>query len=559
MNDPRTTPKLTILIVSYNAGDKLLRTLESITSQSLQPGILIKDGGSADGSFEAARKHLASHGYDLQSETEASAAVTEEAAGTQPPAWCIRVKDNGIYDAMNQAITALASRQTTPVPPNSHYILFLNCGDYFADEQVAADLIRTITGDRQLWQLQGPGPGDTALADWSGDGPPPTIYYGDVYERVTGQRVASNPRLDAYGLYRNVPCHQACIYDLSLLIGNHFNTRFRVRADYEQFLRLVCRAHARTVYTGRLIADYEGGGFSETPEHLQLSEKEHRAIIRHYLSASQIRRFDLYRCLTLAPLRTKLSRSPLTSGLYNHLKQAVYQIRRARHVFSLFLIVLALSGCAQSSSDRLPEVVAAVHSLHETRRATEVIALSEEAEALSVAVEWEETLLALNLREAILAERDYAAMKEERIAAALLEVEALRQEYDALKLTMNAALQREREEAEERQRHTRIPFHLQNATGHVITGVFLAEGTASPQTAGSGLLPEGTQLAAGETILGLVAEVDLHQTDRQLVITDDRNQIYQYALPVALTAETAQHPLRIKLHPVSEGMTVYTE
>ena len=37
------------------------------------------------------------------------------------------------------------------------------------------------------------------------------IYYGNVYERVTGQLVSSNPKLNAFGCYRNVPCHQRCV------------------------------------------------------------------------------------------------------------------------------------------------------------------------------------------------------------------------------------------------------------------------------------------------------------------------------------------------------------
>ena len=46
-------PFFTIIVVSYNAGDKLLKTVESITRQSYTDyRVLVKDGMSTDGSVE---------------------------------------------------------------------------------------------------------------------------------------------------------------------------------------------------------------------------------------------------------------------------------------------------------------------------------------------------------------------------------------------------------------------------------------------------------------------------------------------------------------------------
>ena len=151
------------------------------------------------------------------------------------------------------------------------------------------------------------------------------IYDGNVYERVTGQLVSSNPKLNAFGCYRNVPCHQACFYERELLLRHPFQLEYRVRADYEQFLWCFFEAKANPFYTGITVADYEGGGFSETKKNLAVSKEEHREIVQKYMSFGQRFTYRLILCLTLAPLRTRISKNEKTAALYNRLKAALYR------------------------------------------------------------------------------------------------------------------------------------------------------------------------------------------------------------------------------------------
>ena len=117
-------------------------------------------------------------------------------------------------------------------------------------------------------------------------------FYYEMYERVTGQLVSSNPKLNAFGCYRNVPCHQACFYERELLLRHPFQLEYRVRADYEQFLWCFFEAKANPFYTGITVADYEGGGFSETKRKKSCRiEEEHREIVQKYMSFGQ--RFTL--------------------------------------------------------------------------------------------------------------------------------------------------------------------------------------------------------------------------------------------------------------------------
>ena len=152
------TPFFSIIVVCLNPGEKLLQTLQSIQKQEFRDyEIVLKDGGSTDGSLQK-----------LDPEQSGLHVVTKP--------------DRGIYDAMNQAVEEAKGR----------FVFFLNCGDWFMDEQVLADMHDRIAGHEQTGTEHS------------------AIYYGNVYERVTGQLVSSNPKLNAFGCYRTVPCHQAC-------------------------------------------------------------------------------------------------------------------------------------------------------------------------------------------------------------------------------------------------------------------------------------------------------------------------------------------------------------
>lgn len=276
-------PKFSILIVCLNAGDKIRSTLDSIRKQTfLDYEIVIKDGLSTDGSLAFAE--------ELQ---KTSVLYAEENEGMLR---LVRKKDNGIYDAMNQAVAEARGR----------YLYFLNCGDTFYDRNVLAVMAELIDEN----------PSEQG------------IYYGNIFERLTGQVVSSNPQMNAFGCYRNVPCHQACFYDRKLLLDHPFDTRYKVRADYEQFLWCFFTKKYKDgvlfYYGDMLVADYEGGGFSETAENRKLSAKEHQEIVRKYMTRGQVFRYRLIMWITLAPIRTRLSQNEKTAGLYNRFKRMLY-------------------------------------------------------------------------------------------------------------------------------------------------------------------------------------------------------------------------------------------
>lgn len=265
-------PRFSVLVVCLNPGERLNATLSSILCQTYKDyEIIIKDGCSTDGSLSYAEK------------------IKDDV----PCLKLIEKKDNGIYDAMNQAVAEA----------KGSYLYFLNCGDIFHDENVLRAMADFMEKNQEK------------------DG----IYYGNIYESLTKQVVASNPHMDAFGCFRNVPCHQACFYKRELLTAHPFMTKYRVRADYEQFLWCFFEAGAETFFTGLLIADYEGGGFSEAAENRKCSVKEHREITARYMKRGQILKYRLILWLTLAPLRTRLAQNEKTAGMYNRMKKMIYR------------------------------------------------------------------------------------------------------------------------------------------------------------------------------------------------------------------------------------------
>ena len=152
------------------------------------------------------------------------------------------------------------------------------------------------------------------------------IFYGNQYNVRQKCVVYSAPEVNDFTCYRNVPCHQVCFYDARLFSERGYDTRYRVRADYEHFLYCIYEKMAEVVYTELLVADYEGGGFSETAENRRISAQEHGEIARRYLGWRKVLGYQAVMLLTLAPLRTKIAENEQLSGIYNGLKAGLYRM-----------------------------------------------------------------------------------------------------------------------------------------------------------------------------------------------------------------------------------------
>lgn len=281
-------------MVSRNAGDKLYKTLQSILSQTYENyEVVWKDGCSSDGSVDRALD---------DSYTQKNTQKNTQKSGEEPvslrhdPRIRLTVKpDQGIYDAMNQAVEEA----------RGSFLIFLNCGDTFAGPQVLEKTAHAMAAARQ-------------------NGHRSRIFYGNTYAERLKTLISSAPQMDGFACYRNIPCHQSCFYDRHLFDNKKYDTSLKIRADYDHFLWCFYEGKAEPLYMDFTVASYEGGGVSESRENRNLDREEWQRCIHRYMKKSEIRHYRLLMALSLAPLRRWIAETPALSGGYHRIKSLIY-------------------------------------------------------------------------------------------------------------------------------------------------------------------------------------------------------------------------------------------
>lgn len=274
--------RFSVITVCLNPGEKLNATLASILGQTDPDAeVVLKDGGSSDGSVERwQRENAARPGFGRVK-------IFVE-------------KDGGIYDAMNQAVAHAAG----------DFLIFLNCGDTFADEGVLERTAKVLEEEEK-----------------AGTDMDRLILYGDTCGEKNGVVIASAPAITGFTCYRNIPCHQSCFYSAALCKEKPYDLQYRIRADYDHFLWCFYRGRAKMRHMGFPVAFYEGGGFSESKKNEDRDRQEHRQITRAYMGRGELLCYRGLMALTLAPLRRAAAESRMLSAPYHWLKKRLYRRR----------------------------------------------------------------------------------------------------------------------------------------------------------------------------------------------------------------------------------------
>ncbi|WP_425960603.1 glycosyltransferase [Rhizobium nepotum] len=213
--------KLTVVTATRNNSQDLIATAKSIREQ-------------LNRNFE----WLVYDGSDQKDERLKIESLKDGmAAAGVPRVRMVHRFDNGIYEAMNNAVTLC----------EGEFVIFLNCGDMFVDERTIdliqaslVDNIDVLHGDEIYIESDGTVKLKTGM---------PAKDFWDGFGE------GGRPYLD------NMVCQQAIVYRTSVLRKNPMSLTFRVSADHDYFFDLYNKGYQFS-YVNMPLCIYFAGGFS---------------------------------------------------------------------------------------------------------------------------------------------------------------------------------------------------------------------------------------------------------------------------------------------------------
>lgn len=193
--------KISVITVTYNAGNVIEKTLKSILSQSYQNiELIIIDGKSSDNTIDIIKKY----------QDGISTLISE--------------KDEGIYDAMNKGID-LATGE---------FIIYMNAGDTFYDDTVVSSIAKTIT-----------------------DVPDCVVGYGSTLIHYPFGDYIVDPDSPSE-LERCMPfCHQSVFVKADVIKKFKFQNNLKIAGDHNQLLRIFRNFPDRFLRYNGVVSVYE--------------------------------------------------------------------------------------------------------------------------------------------------------------------------------------------------------------------------------------------------------------------------------------------------------------
>ena len=244
---------VSIVTINFNNLEGLKQTLESVRQQSFKDyeHILI-DGGSTDGSVELIKAYTGTLGKWLSE------------------------KDKGVYDAQNKGIAK--SKGT--------YVLFLNSGDYFCNQQSLEN-----------------------LAQYNSDY---DLVYGDI---IYKKGVQLNPHyfpelVDEKFMFEKGLPHPSTLIRRSLFekIGL-YNASLKIVADWEFFMLALFKHGATTAHVAVPVTVFDCTGISSANKNIALTINEQLQVLNRNFPES-IPAFNKYSYYTNKQRKLKQNAAP---------------------------------------------------------------------------------------------------------------------------------------------------------------------------------------------------------------------------------------------------------
>ena len=227
-------PEVSIITVCLNDKIGLEKTIQSVLSQTFYDfEFIIVDGASTDGSQDVLKKH--------------SSRITN---------W-VSEKDNGIYDAMNKGISKSKGR----------YYLFLNAGDFLANENVIEEFYKWGRGE--------------------------DIVYGDMILKKKNNEellMKSPEHVSIRRMLTDTIWHPVSFIKRELFeLYGLYDLKYKIVADYEFFVRTIVKEKVTTFHIPIVVSVFDDSGISSNMNHRDALIKE-----RNHVQDLYFNRFLLY-------------------------------------------------------------------------------------------------------------------------------------------------------------------------------------------------------------------------------------------------------------------------
>lgn len=222
--------KLSIITVNLNNIGGLQKTFESVFNQLFSDyEYIVIDGGSTDGSVDIIAQNAIKISY-----------------------W-ISERDNGIYHAMNKGIQV----------SKGEYILFLNSGDSFVDNNVLKNIFKEENVEDILW-------GVNLLS-----------RNGHVVDKSP-----SPEKLTLKFFYKQTLPHQSTFIKRSLFKKyGIYEESLKIHADFDFWIRTIVLNNCTTKRLNVLVTIYNLEGISSNQTNFELAKNEYSVILTKNIPA----------------------------------------------------------------------------------------------------------------------------------------------------------------------------------------------------------------------------------------------------------------------------------
>lgn len=241
--------KISIITTTYNSASTVKDTLESVLQQDYPDyELIIKDGGSKDDTLAICRAY--------EPLFEGRMRIL-----TQP--------DKGMYDAMNQGISA-ASGEVVGI---------LNSDDYYTSNDILSTVAKQFADTPEIDAVYG----DVHYVD-AADTTRLVRYYSSKMFRRSWMRMGFMPAHPSFYCRKSTyERYKLDGHKIEGFRGNpdtaYFNTTYKIAADFENLLRMICVHRIKIQYIPLDFVTMRTGGASSSgvASHKQINKDHMRA------------------------------------------------------------------------------------------------------------------------------------------------------------------------------------------------------------------------------------------------------------------------------------------